>query len=108
MYFGSFFDNTKEKEAYDLLRKRTSLVLESIINDINNAPSIDIVDGYLLSMSKPKSYSGATNVEIQYNKQFESMCMLITQTVGMNAKTMTVFEFYTAIDQIKKQTPKRK
>lgn len=91
-----------------MLRQRTSLVLESIINEKNNADTIDKVDENLLSMSKPKSYSGKDNVEVQYNKQFESMCMLITQTIGVNAKQMTVFEYYTAVEQIKKQTPKRK
>lgn len=91
-----------------MLKQRTSLVLDSIINDINNAEPIGKIDENLLNMSKPKSYSGKDNVEIQYNKQFESMCMLITQAVGINAKSMTVFEYYTAIEQIKKQSPKRK
>lgn len=85
-----------------------SLVLESIINEKNNAEAINKVDENLLSMSKPKSFSGNKNVEILYNKQFESMCVLITQVIGINAKIMTVFEFYTSVEQIKKQTPKRK
>ena len=91
-----------------MIKQRTSFVLDGIINDKNNAEAINKIDSDLLNMFKPHSFSGTKNIEINYNKQFEGMCILITQTIGINAKAMTVFEFYTAIEQIKKQSPKRK
>lgn len=102
-YFPQTFDNVKEKEAYDKLKHRTKLVLDSIIDDKDNANEIETIDVQLLSLHKPKSYSGSNSVEVMHAKQFESSCILISQKLNMDAKRMTTLEFYTAMDSIKKQ-----
>ena len=51
----------------------------------------------------PKSYIGSESVEIKYDKQFESTCLLIAQKTSMDAKKMTVLQFYNAVDNIKQQ-----
>jgi len=91
-----------------MLKQRTILVLDGIINEKNNAESIDTIDISLLNLSKPKSYNGNKSIEVLYNKQFEAACVLITQQLNTNAKKMTVFEFYTAFEQLKKQKPQNK
>lgn len=102
-YFPAFFDNVKEKEAYDKLRQRVMLVLNSIITDKRNNAEINDIDEYLLSLSKPKQFNGNKSIEVLYSKQFENTCILIAQKTGLDVKKMTVFEFYTTLEQVKKQ-----
>lgn len=102
-YFCNYFDNPKEKEAYDKLRNRAVLVLESIANNSDNAEEIHKIDSYFFSLYKPQSFLGQKSVEVKYDKQFEASCTLIAQKIGLNAKKMTVLEFYSNLDTIKKQ-----
>lgn len=102
-YFPGDFVNPKEKEAYDKIKNRTLLVLDSIINDTDNSEQIDALDAVLVNMHNPKSFIGSESVEIQYDKQFESTCLLIAQKTSMDAKKMTVLQFYNAVDNIKAQ-----
>lgn len=103
IYFPGDFVNPKEKEAYDKLKARTLLVLDSVINDTDNSEQIETIDMIMLNMHSPKSYIGSESVEIKYDKQFESTCLLIAQKTSMDARKMTVLQFYNAIDNIKAQ-----
>lgn len=102
-YFPGDFVNPKEKDAYDKLKQRTLLVLDSMINDTDNSEQIETIDMIMLNMHSPKSYIGSESVEIKYDKQFESTCFLIAQKTSMDAKKMTVLQFYNAVDNIKQQ-----
>lgn len=102
-YFPGDFVNSKEKDAYDKIKSRTLLVLDSIINDTDNAEQIEAIDIMLINLHNPKSFMGSESVEIKYDKQFESTCLLIAQKTSMDAKKMTVLQFYNAIDNIKSQ-----
>lgn len=102
-YFPGDFVNLKEKDAYDKLKQRTLLVLDSMINDTDNSEQIETIDMIMLNMHSPKSYIGSESVEIKYDKQFESTCLLIAQKTSMDAKKMTVLQFYNAVDNIKQQ-----
>lgn len=102
-YFPSDFISPKEKEAYDRLKNRTLLVLDSIINGNDNSEQIDSIDTILLNMQSPRSYIGSESVEVKYDKQFESTCLLISQKANMDAKKMTVLQFYNAVESIKQQ-----
>lgn len=103
IYFHTFFDNPKEKEAYDRLKNRAILVLEGIVADKDNTKEINEIDDYLFSLYKPQSFLGSESVEVKYDKQFESSCTLIAQKTGLDAKSMTVLQFYSNLDTIKKQ-----
>ena len=103
MYFPGDFVNPKEKDAYDKLKQRTLLVLDSMINDTDNSEQIETIDMTMLNMHSPKSYIGSESVEIKYDKQFENTCLLIAQKTSMDAKKMTVLQFYNAVDNIKHQ-----
>ena len=102
-YFPSDFVNPKEKEAYDKLKNRTLLVLDSIINGTDNTEQIELIDTMMLNMHTPKVFIGSESVEVKYDKQFESTCLLIAQKTNMDARKMTVLQFYNAIDNIKAQ-----
>ena len=102
-YFPSEFNSAKEKEVYDKLKQRTILVLQGIANNTNTSAEVADIDSYLFSLYTPKSFIGASSVEIKYDKQFETTCMLISQKTNMIAKAMTVLEFYNALSNIEKQ-----
>ena len=102
-YFPGDFVNPKEKEAYDKLKNRTLHQLDSIINDTDNTEQIELIDTMMLNMHTPKVFIGSESVEVKYDKQFESTCLLIAQKTNMDARKMTVLQFYNAIDNIKAQ-----
>lgn len=103
IYFPGDFTNPKEKEAYDKLKNRTLLVLDSIINDSDNSRQIELLNNIMLSMHTPKSFIGSNSAEVKYDKQFESACLLISQKTNMDARKMTVLQFYNAIENIRQQ-----
>ena len=103
IYFPNDFINPKEKEAYDKLKSRTLLVLDSMVNDADNSEQIEAIDAMIFGAYSPKLYAGSESVEVKYDKQFESTCLLIAQKTNMDAKKMTVLQFYNAIDNIKAQ-----
>lgn len=102
-YFPGDFISPKEKDVYDKLRNRTLLVLDSILTSTDNSKQIEFIDMDMLNMYTPKVYTGCESVEIKYDKQFENTCLLISQKVNVDAKKMTVLQFYNAIENIKAQ-----
>lgn len=103
-YFPNEFNSAKEKESYDKLKKKTILVLESIINNTDNSKEIKKIENEIFNSYKPKNYNGKDSIEIKYDKQFETSCMLISQKVNIDAKKMNVLEFYSALNNIAKQS----
>ena len=108
LYFPDEFINPKEKETYDRLKQRTLLVLEGIKDSKDNSSEIDKIDDYLFGLHKPLSFDGDTSAEIKYDKQYETMCILIAQKTNLNAKAMTVLQFYSALDSMKRQAEAEK
>lgn len=103
VYFPNEFSSSRDREVYDKLKQHTLLQLESIANGTNNADKIAEIDAMLFNLHKPKSFYGNTSVEIKYDKQFETACMIISQKASMNAKSMTVLEFYNTLNNLSKQ-----
>lgn len=103
IYFPEDFVTTKEKETYDKIKGRTLLVLDSMLHGTDNSEQIAKIDASLIEENPPKQYIGCESVEIKYDKQFESACMLISQKTSMDAKKMTVLQFYNTLDNIKAQ-----
>ena len=104
LYFPEEFINAKEKEAYDRLKSRTLLVLEGVIKGKDISSDINAIDDYLFNLHKPKSFIGNESIEIKYDKQFESMCLIISQKTNQDARKMTVLQFYSSLENIKHQT----
>ena len=103
-YFPSEFESAKEKEVYNKLKEKTILQLQEIAEETDNSQKIAEISDFLFSLHKPKVFIGKESVEIKYDKQFESACMLISQKTNMDAKKMTTLQFYNAIDNIYRQS----
>lgn len=102
-YFPIDFNDSREKEIYDKIKQRTILQLKSIIEDKKYDDEIAAIDSYLFSLYKPKIFIGVESIEVKYDKQFETSCMYISQKANMNAKKMTVLEFYNTLSNLTKQ-----
>lgn len=102
----SFFPqdvSPQEKQSFDIIKKRAILVLKGLSEPKKYQAEIEEIDRYLLSLYQPKVFSGNLSVEIQYEKNFESSCLLIAQKTNLDPKSLTVLQFYNALEQIKQQ-----
>jgi hypothetical protein len=45
---------------------------------------------------------------VQHDKGYEKMCLLISSTLGVDAKRMTVLEYYTANEYVHELAKERK
>lgn len=103
LYFPGQFDDAKMKEYYDRLKRKTLLQLDAIIRENDNKAKIEEIDDFLLTLAKPKIFSGKESAEIKYDKQFEKMCLYIQQETLSDPDKMTVLQFYNAFEYIKKR-----
>lgn len=105
VYFASHKDDSSLKEYYDLLKKRTMAVLDEITT--GKGANIDEIEFQMLMLSKPKPFHGSGSAEIEYDKQFARICLLINQVIGADAKDMTVMEYYNAFDYVKQELKRK-
>lgn len=110
LYFPKSFDDATVKEYYDQLKQRTLLMLDAIIqgDESDKRAEIDDITTLLLTYTKPQSFSGSDSMEIQYDKQFENMCLMLSQHLHVNPKAFTVLEYYNAFEYIKQTTKQAK
>ena len=89
---------------------RTQAVLKSVIEGVTDelAKDIERLTGALLTYSKPLSFAGTDNAEVEYDKRYEDMCLVISQNVHRDAKTFTVMEFYNAYLFMERQNKREK
>lgn len=109
LYFPRLFDDAQVKEYYDKLKQRTIAVLRTIIDGRateEDAKEIDNITGELITYFNPQEYSGSDGVEIRQDRQFENMCLLLSQNLHVEPKKFTVLEYYNAFEFIKEQAKK--
>lgn len=101
-YFPSQFDDARHKEALEYVHRRTGIILDGIISENPNTNAIRDIDNYLLTFLTPKKFYGNNNAEIAYDKQFGEMNILLSNELGLDYKTMSVLEYYTSFEYLKK------
>lgn len=103
LYFPKIFADSDVKEYYTLMRQRMMLVLDGIIKGAeapDETAEVEIVNDKLILYSNPRVFQGSEGVEIQFDKQFENLCIVLAQKLNIEAKTKTVLEFYNAFEYI--------
>lgn len=103
MYFPTLFDDVKTREYYDEVKRLTANLLAQIIDDTDRKSVIDGIREHLLLFTKPKRFSGKDGLEVVHDKEFATMCLLITKETGTEAKRMNVLEYYNAYDYIRQK-----
>lgn len=107
LYFPALFIDSEVKEYYDLLRKRTLEILNGIVAGNNDPAASEIVSkltNALITYSNPKLFTGSNGVEIQFERQFENLCLVLSEQLHVEPKKYTVLEFYNAFDFVKERT----
>ena len=105
-YFPVLFADSTVKEYYDLLKKRTLAVLQNIIDGVaqpDATPEIEKLTTALLTYSNPKCFSGPESAEIQFDRQFENLCLVLSEQLHVKPKEYTVLEFYNAFDFVQER-----
>ena len=105
LYFPSLFDDVKTREYYDAVKNLTVKMLAQIY-DGETEQTKTVIDGireHLLLFSKPKRFTGRDGLEVTHDKEFATMCLLITKETGTEAKQMNVLEYYNAYDYIRQK-----
>lgn len=109
LYFPRLFDDANVKEYFDILKQRTVKVLKTVIDGNateEDAKEIDRLTGELITYFNPQCFSGSESVEIQHDKNFERMCLLLSENLHINPKTYTVLEYYNAFEYLKEMAKK--
>lgn len=105
LYFPSIFNDVKSKEYFDQLKRLTMAELERIAEgdtEERKAKAEQLRESLIL-FSKPKVFTGHDGLEVQHDKEFETMCLMITKETGRDAKKMTVLEYYNAYEYLTKK-----
>lgn len=106
LYFPGYSEDSASKEYYDKVRERALLQLDSILSDEDNTELIDKIEDFLVSLAKPKSFSGSKSAEIAYDKNFEEACLFLKKETGAEVDNMNVLQFYNAFEYLKKMNTK--
>lgn len=109
LYFPAVFNDSSVKEYYDLLKKRTVEVLQNIIDGNPNPEATEIVEKLttaLITYAHPKLFSGPESVEIQFDRQFENLCLVLSEQLHVKPKEYSVLEFYNAFDFVQERAKK--
>lgn len=110
LYFPDEFDDAKEKEYYDIMKRRTQVMLDCILiaDTDERKAEIERLTDELVMFTKPKNFVGAESMEIAYDKHFEDMCLVMAQNLNKDPKKFNVMEFYNAYHYIKDQQKRQK
>lgn len=100
LYFPDRFNDVTVREFYDVLKRRTVLLLNGIINERFEETEITKLTETLITYAKPEVFNGSENAEIQHDKHFETMCLMLSEHFHVQPKSFTVLEFYNAYEQI--------
>lgn len=108
LYFPATFDDVRTREYYDIVKRLTLTQLEQICKgeDEGRKRKVEAMQHQLLVFSSPKVFTGHDGLEVKHDKDFETMCLIISQETGADAKRMTTLEYYNAYEYIKKKASK--
>lgn len=108
LYFPGRFEDSTCKEYYDQLRSHTMLKLKHLLTGEDISLASEDIEIRLAILTKPRIFSGKKSVEIAYDKQFEEMCLILSQNLQIHTQDMTVLQFYNAFEYLQKQAKKIK
>ena len=101
-YFPEMFDDSRDKNLCDLLRKKALLQIDEIMNAKDNSKAIEELSNKILEKYEPKDFENDKAV-IEIDRQFENMCLILSKEFQGGVKGYTVKEFYSAYNLLKAQ-----
>ena len=107
-YFNQGGESASSKEYYELMRRRALLQLDEIAQGSDHGEEIREIESQMVRHDKPRAFQGQRNAEVLYDKNFVGCCIAIAQNLNMDAKAMTVMEYYRALEVLEEQQKKIK
>lgn len=74
----------------------------NVLSDLEN------VENEIFRLYEPLVFSGANGYEVNEIKSFERTCIMLQQQLNVDAKKMTVLEYFEALNLIKEQIKEQK
>ncbi len=102
-YFPSLLITSGEKEFANLVRAHTLEVLKDI-QGCGDKRKIEELHAKIVTNAKPIQFTGENNYEIDFDKQFERLSIVLAQQMHIDSKKCSVMEFYNAYEVIKEQS----
>lgn len=102
-YFPDLFASSVEKNQLALLRQRAMLQLEEIIEQADKSEAIKAINDRIYAMADTHSFEGKENAEVETDRKFEEMCLILAKEFGGKVKEYSVMEFYTANKMLEEQ-----
>ncbi len=106
LYFPNLNEDSDVKDYYEKVRKRTLLVLQNIMageSRPDETSDVDRLTTELICYMHPQVFNGSASVEIQFDRQFENLCLTLAGQLNVNPKDYTVLEFYNAFEYLKEK-----
>lgn len=107
LYFPKIFEDSTVKEFFDKMRRRTLLILQNIVAGVavpTKTPEIEQLTTEMVTYSNPLNFSGAESAEIHFDRQFENLCVMLSERLHVKPKEYSVLEFYNAFEFLREQS----
>ena len=111
LYFPRLFGGSEVKEYYDILRRRTIQILQGIVEGLprpDETKEVERLTTALITYTAPRNFSGQDSAEIQFDREFENLCLALSEQLHIQPKGCTVLEFYNAFDLLQERAKKAK
>ena len=105
-YFPALFSTSELKEYYDLMRARALAILEAIVAGEARPDEVEKVDaltGKLIIYSNPRNYAGSQGAEVRFDREFEDLCLVLSERLHVEPKKYSVLEFYNAFEFVRER-----
>jgi hypothetical protein len=90
-------------ELYVQLSSKIAIQLKYLTGKADEREKLKPIDDYFYEKSEPKKFWGSDGFEVQHDKEYESTCGVMEQHLSRDPKSMTVFEYYSRIEELKKK-----
>lgn len=86
------------------MRKRLNYLMDLLKSEKPYDENDDVNRKKLAQMYKPVNLLGKDSEEIEYDKQYERVKLIISQKTNLDIKSLTVFQYYTYLETVKEQS----
>lgn len=110
LYFPKIFESSETKEYYNLLKSKALILADQLIKkDLSyRKEELETVSDRLLTFSPPMTFVGPNSLEIRLDKQYRDGCLVIASQMSVDVNSLTVLEYYNALDFIQEKQKKQR
>ena len=106
IFFRELIDTTAAKEHFLQLKKRTSFVLQGLIDGKDYSETVTKIEDRIFQQNPPGVFYGSDGLEVEFVLGFDETCTILNQHVPINPRLLVVREFYKTLETVKEQIRK--